>query len=99
MLVQNIKVIHQESRRSYGSPRVTQELRALGFEVGRNRIARLMRENGICGVVGRRFRRTTDSNHDLSVAPNLLQRNFEAKFPDEAWVADISSIWTMEGWL
>lgn len=99
MLVQNIEIIHQKSRRSYGSPRVTAELRAHGFNVGRHRIARLMQQQGICGVVGRKFRKTTDSNHKLSIAPNLLQRNFEVEFPDQAWVADISYVWTMEGWL
>jgi len=99
MLVEHIQVIHQKSHRSYGSPRVTAELRAMGFEVGRHRMARLMQQQGICGVVGRRFRKTTDSNHKHGVAPNLLQRNFHAECPDQAWVADISTIWTMEGWL
>lgn len=91
--------VHEQSRRSYGSPRVHAELVAQGFEVGRNRVARLMRENGIVGRRRPRFRRTTDSNHKLPVADNVLGRQFEVDEPDRAWVADITYVWTQEGWL
>ena len=67
-----IAQVHQDSRGSYGSPRVHAELVAQGFEVGRNRVARLMREEGILGRRKPRFRKTTDSNHNLPVAENVL---------------------------
>jgi putative transposase len=91
--------VHEESRRSYGSPRVHAELVAQGFEVGRNRVARLMRENGIVGRRKPRFRRTTDSNHKLPVAENILEREFSVDEPDRVWVADITYVWTQESWL
>jgi putative transposase len=88
------------SRGTYGSPRVHAELRAEGVRVGRKRVARLMREMGLCARRGRRRApRTTDSRHDLPVAPNLLERRFAADRPDAVWLADISYIPTGEGWL
>jgi hypothetical protein len=70
-LVAKIKQVHEESRRNYGSPRVHRELLALGHAVGRRRVARLMRENGLVAKRRRRFRTTTDSKHALPVAPNV----------------------------
>ena len=58
-----------------------------------------MRQNGIQGRRKRRFRRTTDSNHALPIAPNVLQRKFEVDAPDQAWVTDVTFVWTEEGWL
>lgn len=98
-LAVKIAAIHKQSRGTYGSPRVHAELCAQGFEVGRNRIERIMREQGIVGRERPRFRRTTDSRHDLPVAANLLDRNFTALEPDVAWVADITYVWTQQGWL
>src|SRR3954465_8342167 len=87
-------------RRVYGSPRVHAELRREGRWHSRRRVARLMREMGLSGGQGRRRTpRTTDSRHDLPVAPNLLDRNFTAERPDQVWLADISYIPTDEGWL
>jgi putative transposase len=87
-------------RRVYGSPRVHAELRRDGRRHSRRRVARLMREMGLSGRQGRRRTpRTTDSRHDLPVAPNLLDRNFTAERPDQVWLADISYIPTDEGWL
>src|SRR3954462_4898186 len=87
-------------RRVYGSPRVHAELRREGRWHSRRRVARLMREMGRSGHQGRRRTpRTTDSCHDLPVAPNLLDRNFTADRPDQIWLADISYIPTDEGWL
>jgi len=83
----------------YGSPRIHSELKAQGVEVARKRVARLMKNLGIVATPPRRFRRTTDSNHDQPVAPNLLDRSFVASGPDHRWVADITYIWTWEGWL
>ena len=97
---ERIRAIFAESRRTYGSPRVHAELRAEGVRVGRKRVARLMREGGL--AVARRRRRvprTTDSRHDLPVAPNLLDRHFASERPDAVWLADLSYIPTGEGWL
>ena len=98
-LTAKIVEVHEDSRRSYGSPRVHAELVAQGFEVGRNRIARLMRDEGIVGRRKPRFRKTTDSNHKLPVAGNVLDRQFATDEPDRAWVADITYVWTQQGWL
>ena len=87
-------------RRVYGSPRVHAELRREGVRHSRRRVERLMREMGLSARRGRRRTpRTTDSRHDLPVAPNLLARNFVADRPDQVWLADISYIPTAEGWL
>ncbi len=98
-LVVDIKSAHRASRGSYGSPRILPALVAQGHRVGRDRVARLMRENGLRGKRGRRFRNTTDSNHTHPVAPNVLKRQFTTQQPNVAWVGDITYIWTMEGWL
>jgi transposase InsO family protein len=87
-------------RRVYGSPRVHAELRREGRWHSRRRVARLMREMGLSACRGcKRPPRTTDSRHDLPVAPNLLERNFVAERPDQVWLADISYLPTDEGWL
>jgi putative transposase len=87
-------------RRVYGAPRVHAELRREGRRHARRRVARLMRDMGLAARRGRRrVPRTTDSRHDLPVAPNLLDRNFVAERPDAVWLADISYIPTGEGWL
>jgi transposase InsO family protein len=98
-LAVEIREIHRRSRRNYGSPRIHRELRERKRPVGRKRIARLMREEGIVGRRRRRFRHTTDSNHGLPVAKNILDRNFTTSEPNQAWVADITAIPTVEGWL
>ena len=94
-----IEAIHAESRQCYGSPRVHAELRDRGHRLGRKRVARLMRQHGLCGRRRRRFRVTTDSNHPLPVARNVLARQFTVAAPDTAWVTDITYLWTREGWL
>jgi putative transposase len=98
-LARRIGAIFAASRRTYGSPRVHAELRARGERVGRNRVARLMREAGLGVVTRRRAPRTTDSRHGHPVAPNLLGRRFAAERPDAVWLADISYLPTGEGWL
>jgi transposase InsO family protein len=97
-LIPKIRASHRASRGTYGSPRIYDDLKDQGETVGRHRIARLMRENGITARPLKRFRKTTDSNHDLPVAPNLLERNFEAARPNQVWVGDITYIWTGSGW-
>jgi putative transposase len=87
------------SNRTYGSPRMTRELQDEGLEVGRRRTARLMRDNGLRARQKRRFKRTTDSEHAWPLAPNLIDQDFQAERPDEKWGADISYVWTREGWL
>ena len=98
-LVVRIRAIHEESRGTYGSPRVHAQLRYDGHQVGCNRVARLMRLEGIHARVQRRWRRTTDSSHGLPVQANALDRRFDPERPDQAWVADITYIWTLQGWL
>ena len=98
-LVAEIQAAHQRSRRTYGSPRIHRELRSQNRRVGRKRIARLMRREGIVGRRQRRFCRTTDSRHRLPVAENILDRKFRPCGPDQAWVTDITYILTWEGWL
>lgn len=94
-----IKEIHQQSRRTYGSPRVHDELRDRGINCSENRVARLMRQHGIAVKRKRKFVRTTDSNHQLPIAPNRLNQRFGTDRPDAIWTADITYIWTQEGWL
>lgn len=90
---------HKRSRSTYGSPRVHAELRARGVRVGRKRVERLMRQNGIQARRKRRFRRTTDSNHSNPIAPNVVERQFEPEAPNQVWVTDVTYVWTDEGWL
>jgi len=98
-LVQHIKEIHKESRGTYGSPRVLYDLKLRRFQVGRRRVARLMKENGITGTPPKPFKRTTDSKHDLGVADNVLNREFTVDAPDTAWATDITYVRTWEGWM
>jgi transposase InsO family protein len=94
-----IHAVHEASRETYGSPRVHEELREQGVRVGRKRVERLMREEQLEGRQKAAFRKTTDSNHAFPVAPNLLEREFNVQAPDRAWVADITYLWTAQGWL
>ena len=99
-LLNDIRRIHWDNRKLYGSPRVHAELRKEGQKVGLSRVEKLMRENNLAALSKRRVRViTTDSNHSLPVAPNVLDRNFGALNPNEKWVADITYIKTDEGWL
>ena len=98
-LATEIRAAHEASRGRYGSPRVHAELRARGRRIGRKRVARLMRGMGLAARRRRRFRRTTDSRHAFPIAPNLLERNFTAEAPDRVWLADLTYIWTTQGWL
>ena len=98
-LLECIKKSFEESRRTYGSPRILKDLRAKGRTCHKNRVARLMRLHGISPKRNRRFKRTTNSKHSLPVAPNLLNRKFVSDQPASVWVSDITYIWTDEGWL
>ena len=94
-----IRAIHDELKGAYGSPRMVLELRARGFSASKERVERLMRENGIRARHKRRYKVTTDSKHTLPVAPNLLDRNFAPTAPNQVWTSDITYLWTDEGWL
>jgi putative transposase len=94
-----IREIFLENRRAYGSRRIYRELRARGVRCSRTRVERLMREAGITPPRRRRFRKTTDSDHTLPIAENLLDRDFSSSAPNRRWVSDITYVWTLEGWL
>jgi putative transposase len=98
LLVQ-ARAIHAEVKGRYGSPRLHAELVARGHRCCVNTVARLMADNGIRARTARKFRHTTDSNHGLPVADNLLARRFDPPGPNAAWSADITYIPTADGWL
>ncbi|OAN92964.1 transposase [Sulfitobacter geojensis] len=95
----HIKEQSRLSLGSYGRPRMTEELKEIGLNVGHRRVGRLMRQNGISVVRTRKHKVTTDSDHKFNIAPNLLDRNFTADAPNQKWAGDISYVWTQEGWL
>jgi len=99
VLLAHIRSAFARSHGTYGSPRMTRELQDEGVQISRRRTARLMRENGLKARQKRRFKRTTDSHHAFPVAPNLLDQDFSAERPNQKWNADISYVWTSEGWL
>ena len=98
-LRQKIRTIHRDSDKSYGSPRVYRELKTQEESCSENRIARLMREDGLRAKTKRRFKATTHSKHNLPVAPNLLNRDFSPEEPNQVYAGDITYIWTCAGWL
>jgi transposase InsO family protein len=98
-LLKEIRRFHDQSRRSYGSPRITRDLRAAGHRVSENRVACLMRTNGLRAKTVKKWRATTDSAHPLPVAANTLDRQFAVTAPNRVWAGDITYVWTREGWL
>lgn len=98
-LVEHIQTCHERSRKTYGSPRIHADLQAMGIRVGRKRVARLMRQQGIRAPQKRRYRITTKREPSRLPAPNLLQQDFDADAINEKWLADITYIDTYEGWL
>ena len=94
-----IRSIFEESRQTYGSPRIHDELQDRGIRCSRKRVARLMKEEQLVPKKARRFRVTTISAPTHEKAPNILSRQFEVDAPDTAWVGDITYLWTAEGWL
>lgn len=101
MLTLHVKAEFESSRKTYGSPRIKQELDSKGIAAGRHRIARLMKQAGIKARRPRKFKVTTDSSHKLERAPNLVQRRFEefATGANRLWVTDLTYVWTQQGWL
>jgi len=98
-LLVHIKAIHAEVKQEYGWPRMWKELLARGIRVGKERVRKLMKRHGIKARGKRKFVVTTDSKHNLPIAPNLLQRNFTPTLPNTVWTSDITYIATDEGWL
>jgi len=98
-LLSEVRQIYGETRGAYGSRRISKRLRSQGHNVGRCKARSLMKKAGIYVKHRRKFKITTDSRHNLPVASNLLNRNFQAARPDAVWCSDITYLWTMEGWL
>lgn len=94
-----IEAIFRAEKSRAGAVRITKRIHAEGEKVGRHRVARLMRSHGWRARAAKKYKATTNSNHCLPVAPNLLEQHFEAEKPNEKWVSDITYIWTEEGWL
>ncbi len=98
-LLSALRVIHRESRETYGSPSIWDALVKRGHGVGENRIARLMRVDGIRAKTVKKWRATTDSDHTWPVATNILNRQFQVEQPNQVWAGDLTYVWTTEGWL
>ena len=99
-LLVHISAVYAENRGAYGWPRIWRELGDRGIRVGKQRVQRLMRKHGIQARGKRRFRVvTSDSKHDLPIAPNVLDRNFNVAAPNQVWVGDLTYIPSAEGWL
>ena len=98
-LLVEIRAIFDANRGLYGSPRVHAELVHMGHQVSRKRVARLMREHDLFARRPKKFRKTTLSDHDRRIAPNVLEREFEVQEIDTVWAGDITYVWTDEGWL
>jgi putative transposase len=99
ILASEIKGIFDKEHARVGAKRIAKRLKLEGTPVSRHRVARIMRANGWRAKAAKKFKATTNSNHKLPVAPNLLQQNFSASRPNEKWVSDITYVWTEEGWL
>ena len=98
-LKEEIRRIYDKSRKRYSSLRIHQQLLREDYHISKKRVERLMQELNIQAVAKRKYKATTDSNHTRPVASNHLNRNFTPERPNRAWVADITYIWTLEGFL
>jgi len=94
-----IDEVYEEHKQRYGVPRVTKELKERGFQCSKNRVARRMTKLGLKAIQAKKFKKTTDSNHDKPVAPDLLEQDFTASAANQKWVSDLTYVWTDEGWL
>jgi putative transposase len=95
----HIRTIYQQSKGTYGSPRITEALNNQNIDCSENRVARRMRKNNIKAKTKKRFKVTTHSKHTHPIAENLLGQDFTAQRPDQVWASDITYLWTREGWL
>jgi len=98
-LLRAIEDIHRASRKTYGSPRIFPQLKALGFKTSKTKVERLMREHKIRAKMKRKFKATTNSKHSHPVAENVLNQNFSPEAVNKVWAGDITYVWTGEGWL
>ncbi len=98
-LVTHIRAEFAASKQTYGWPRMVRQLRSIGLSVGKERVRKAMKNNDIRVRSRRRFKVTTDSRHNLPIAPNLLNREFATQAPNTVWVGDITYVLTAEGWL
>jgi transposase InsO family protein len=99
VLLEFITQIHFSSNQRFGSPRIVAKLREQGQNCNHKRVERLMKENNICSKAARKFKVTTNSNHDKNISPNLLRRDFNPPAANHVWCSDITYIRTLEGWL
>lgn len=100
MIKKEIKSIYQASKGRYGSPKITMELKSMGFKVSRPRVARIMRSEGFKSIIQKKYKvSTTDSKHNYPVSENHLKRNFKPQVIGQTWVSDITYIHTKQGWL
>ncbi len=97
--VDAIAEVYDESHGTYGSPRVAAALRNKGIQYNHKSVERLMQEEGMYSKQSKKFKATTNSKHNLPVAQNILDRKFQQTGPNQAWVSDITYVWTEEGWL
>jgi transposase InsO family protein len=95
----HIKRVHLESRQTYGSPKITKVLHNEGLNVSQKTVTRIMKDHHIRSKTMKKYKATTNSKHTLPVYPNLLNQDFHVERPGQVWVADITYIWTSEGWL
>jgi putative transposase len=98
-LLRAIEDVYKAGRGNYGSPRIFDQLKGMGHKVSKAKVERTMRRHHIRAKTKRKFRVTTDSKHNLPVAPNLLERNFSPERPNQVWASDLTYVWTKEGWL
>lgn len=99
LLLEQINQAFYKSKRTYGSPRITKELNMKGIAVSQKTVAEIMKQNALRSVFKRKFKTTTDSNHNYPVSPNLLKQNFTVERYNQVWVSDITYIKTRQGWL
>ena len=96
---EQIKSIYSESKQRYGSPRVTLEFRSFGYKISRITVAKYMNQLGLLSKLSKKFKVTTNSNHNYIVVENVLNRAFIVKMPSKVWVSDITYIQTKEGFV
>lgn len=96
---QAVKLAFDNNKQRYGSPRLCIDLNASGFAIAENTVAASMRRQSLVAKAGRKFKATTNSSHNLPVAPNLLEQDFSCNKVNEKWCGDITYLWTTEGWL
>lgn len=98
-LKEKIKISHENSRDSYGSRRIKDDLKDEGETISKARVLRLMKQEGLQSSHAKKFKATTNSKHEMPISPNLLERDFDVEEPDRAYVSDITYLWTSAGWL